>query len=421
MSMTLQPRRLRPAPEPLGNFIRPGYNDHTVLAQALAERRDVASGIVINPLHADRQYPLVKEANAAGVETILDSKSLELSSLGGYVMSGVPDLPWAGAAMHSPLLLQGRGAAGIVQPLAETVAEGEFSAVLAPTHFIDKQTSPWWGIDADLTGRLRTLLDELEMNRTLIYYPLMLRAQMMLDDDFLNHALGHLRSLPIDGLWLRMHPFGTTKSGPLVLKRYLAICRRLHELGIPLVAEHSGSIGVALLAFGAVGGIESGITFTDTVNLDGLLRAPRPDSTPFARPPRVYLQQLGAFVEPQMAQSLFSKRGMRPAHGCLDPSCCPRGVVDMVAHPREHFLRQRMHEVAELTGMPSTLRPGHYMENFLRPATDRALRVAELEPSLAPIRRRLDSWRGTLGADLEQHSAFTVSEPAAGRRLSRTA
>src|SRR4051794_26353942 len=103
MSMTLQPRRLRPAPEPLGNFIRPGYNDHTVLAQALAERRDVASGIVINPLHADRQYPLVKEANAAGVETILDSKSLELSSLGGYVMSGVPELPWAGAAMHSPL------------------------------------------------------------------------------------------------------------------------------------------------------------------------------------------------------------------------------------------------------------------------------------------------------------------------------
>ena len=421
MSMTLQPRRLRPAPEPLGNFIRPGYNDHTVLAQALAERRDVASGIVINPLHAERQYPLVQEANAAGVETILDSKSLELSSLGGYVMSGVPELPWAGTAMHSPLLLQGRGASDMVQSLAETVAEGEFSAVLAPTHFIDSLTSPWWGIDADLTGRLRTLLDQLEMNRTLVYYPLMLRAQMLLDEDFQNQTIRHLRSLPIDGLWLRLHPFGTTKSGPLVLKRYLAICRRLHELGIPLVAEHSGSIGVALLAFGAVGGIESGVTFTDTVNLDGLLRAPRPGSTPFARPPRVYLQQLGAFVEPQVAESLFTKRGMRPAHSCLDASCCPRGVADMIARPREHFLRQRMHEVAEMTSMPSALRPGHYMENFLRPATDRALRVAELEPSLVPIRRRLDSWRGTLGADLEQHSAFTISEPAAGRRLSRTA
>jgi hypothetical protein len=336
-------------------------------------------------------------------------------------MSGVSDLPWAGGGMHTPRLLQGKGAAEMIQPLAETVAEGEFSAVLAPTHFIETATSAWWGIDADLTSRLRSLLDQLEMNRTLIYYPLMLRAQMLLDDEFLTHTIRHLSALPIDGVWLRLHPFGTTKSGPLVLKRYLAICRRLHELGIPLVAEHSGSIGVALLAFGAVGGVESGVTFTDTVNLDGMLRAPRPGSTPFARAPRVYLQQLGAFVEPQVAESLFAKRGMRAANGCLDSSCCPRGVADMIARPREHFLRQRMREVTQLTGMPSALRPGNYLENFLRPATDRASRAAELEPALTPIRRRLDSWRGTLGADLEQHSDFTISEPAAGRRLRRTA
>ena len=46
MATTLRPRTLRPAPEPLGNFIRPGYNDHTVLAQALTEGRGSGSGLI---------------------------------------------------------------------------------------------------------------------------------------------------------------------------------------------------------------------------------------------------------------------------------------------------------------------------------------------------------------------------------------
>ena len=89
--------------------------------------------------------------------------------------------------------------------------------------------------------------------------------------------------------------------------------------------------------------------------------------------------------------------------------------------PRRHFLLQRAHEVGTLTAAPPTLRPGFYMENFLRPASDRAVRAAEIEPSLDLARKRLDSWRGTLGAELEKHSVFTVSEPAAGKRLRRPA
>src|SRR3546814_10284511 len=120
------------------------------------------------------------------------------------------------------------------------------------------------------------------MTSALIYYPVMVRTSTLMNPMVMAQLLEHLRLLPIDGVWLRLHPFGTTKSGPLVLKRYLQLCRQLHALGIPVVAEHSGSVGVALLAFGAVGGIESGVTFTDTVNLDGVLRPPKPDARSFA-------------------------------------------------------------------------------------------------------------------------------------------
>ena len=93
----------------------------------------------------------------------------------------------------------------------------------------------------------------------------------------------------------------------------------------------------------------------------------------------------------------------------------------MPLQPRRDFLVQRAHEDPTLTVAPPTLRPGWYMENFLRPASDRAVRAAEIEPSLEKARRRLDSWRGTLGAQLEKHSVFTVSEPAAGKRVRRSA
>jgi hypothetical protein len=418
MVTAVTPRKLHPAPEPLGNFIRPGYNDHTVIAQALAEGRGSGSGLVINPVHAERQLPLVEHARAVGVETVLDSKSLELSSLGGYAMHGIPELPWAApAGMHSPVMLAGSEGGRLVRELSEYAAEAQVSAVLAPSHFLGGLDSPWWEVDAALTRGLRRNLNELEMTDALIYYPVMVRTSTLLNPAMMAQVVEHVRRLQVDGVWLRLHPFGTTNSGPLVLKRYLALCRQLHALGIPVVAEHSGSIGVALLAFGAVGGIESGVTFTDTVNLDGVLRAPKPDAKSFSPSPRVYLHQLGAFIEPQAARELFTKRGMKPLHGCQETSCCPRGWIDMVGDPRGHFLRQRAREVTQLSAMPASLRPGYYMENFLRPASDRAIRAAELEPSLTAVRKRLDSWRRTLGADLEQHSEFTISEPAAGRRL----
>lgn len=419
---TFEPRRLRPAPEPLGNFFRVGYNDHRVLEQAIAEQRGTGTGLVINPAYGVRQLPLVAEAKTIGVETILDTKGLELASLGGYTQSGVAELPWAGTAgMHTPDSLRGLPARRLARTVAEYAAEHDFSAVLAPTHLIESATSPWWGIDTPILTELRSTLDELECAETLIYRPVILRASALNDSAVLDRLLTTLAQEPVDGLWLRLHPFGTTASGPLALKRYLRICRQLHSLGIPLVAEHSGTVGVALLAFGAVGGIESGITLTDTVNLDRVLRAPKPDGKSFSPQPRVYLHELGAFVDVAVARDFFNKRGTKGLHACQDAGCCPRGWVDMIADPRRHFLRQREREVAGLSATPETLRAGQYMEGFLRPATDRAIRAAELEPTLASVRKRLESWRGALSADLRERSTFTVSQPAAGHRLRHTA
>jgi hypothetical protein len=227
--------------------------------------------------------------------------------------------------------------------------------------------------------------------------------------------MDRLAALPIDAVWLRIHPFGTGQSGPLVLKRYLEASRDLHSLAIPLVGEHTGTIGVALMAFGALGGVESGVTMVDHTDLSRWINRPKAGQSGGAEA-RVYLQELGCFLPRSKADSLFERSGMKSAHGCRDTTCCPRGWRDTRARYREHFVAQRAREVAGLSRIPSSLRPGWYMEEFLRPASDSIERVVAVEPSLNKVRRQLNSWRGTLGADLRARSEFTFSPPAAGRR-----
>lgn len=414
-------RTLRPVPDSLGSYLRPSARDHKVLLQILVEGKSIGTGLVADPCLADRQRDLLGEARQRGVETVLDSRAVDLSTLGGFARSKVAGLPWAGSHPHTPADLTGRAGLRTVQQLVAAAEAGRHTAVLAPSHYLDRIDDPWLTVDVQLTRDLRRTLDGRGLQHVLIYYPLVIRASLIRDGGSRDRLIAALAGLPIDGLWLRVHPFGTTTSGPLALRRYLEVCRALHELNVPLVAEHSGTVGVALLAFGAVGGIESGITIAEQVNLDAYLKVPQPGKTPFALPPRVYLHELGAFLDAKKAKQFFEVRGMKTEHGCHDSNCCPRGWRDMQLEPRRHFIAQRAHEVSGLSAVPESLRSGHYLENFLRPASDRAVQASEVEPSLMPVRKRLDSWRGTLSSDLASHFHFSISAPAAGKRLRRSA
>ena len=406
------PRTLRPVPDPLGCYLRPGRNDHKVLLQMLVDGTNVGTGLVADPVLRARQADLMSEARRLGVETVLDPRTVDLSTPGGVSRSGVTDLPWAGQALHTPQLLAGPAGRMLSHQIAATVKRDGYSAVLAPTHAIDGPSDPWVPIDRNLTDMLRAKLNALGLRDVLIYYPLVTRSAALLSTEARERVVAMLSGLPIDAVWLRLHPFGTATAGPLALRRYLETCRALHGLRLPLVAEHSGTVGVALLAFGAVGGI-SRDKLGEHVDLTTMLRAPKPDAKPFTPAPRVYLHAIGAFVDVDAAAGLFEARGMKTLHGCRNTQCCPRGLARHALEPRRHFIGHRAREVAHLSGVPESLRPGQYLENFLRLASDRAVRTAEVAPSLVPVRRRLDSSRGTLGAELAQHSSFT----SARRRL----
>lgn len=69
----------------------------------------------------------------------------------------------------------------------------------------------------------------------------------------------------------------------------------------------------------------------------------------------------------------------------------------MLDDPRRHFLVSRSHEIEQLSRIPEADRADHYLEKWLRPASDRATMATRLNAKLLTQRKRLDRWRESLG------------------------
>lgn len=421
-SRDTKPRPLRAVNPPLGSYFRVGRDRHPLQA-LISEKRADFTGLVFDPWDHERQVEL--RDGAGHLETVLDTRTFELSTLRGSEDARLAGLPWAGPALpHGPSNLTGAGGELLAGLIADDVAKRRYTAVLAPTHLLRDVTDEWLGVDFHVTRVLRRALDERGLSSVTIYYPLTLHSKVFYSATARAEIMTRLAEVEIDALWLRMHPFGA-HAGALALRRYIEAARDLHRLELPIVGEHTGTVGVALLAFGAVGGIESGITFGERFDVGPLYRPPQPDQKPFAPPPRVYIHDLGEFLTRKQMAELFAKPGMRSAFGCRDSNCCTRGPTDTARDPRRHFLLQRQREVNEISRRPEPVRPSMYLEGFLRPASDKVLRATKVEPSFEGARKRLEQRRLMLGEMNKSGPPPTVAKAPEGKRthphLQRTA
>lgn len=410
------PRLLRPVGAPLGSYFRVG-KAHLPLQALIAENRGAFSGLVFDGWAPETQTELRKAASGIGVETVLDTHGFELATPGGASNDRVAGLPWAGTTLpHSISTLAGDGATALVDEIADHVAGNSYTSVLAPSHLIEATDDGWLALDLELVRRLRVALDARQLRNVPIYYSLTMRTKLLNDPRFRSQAIARLAGSPIDALWLRVHPFGTTSAGPLALRRYIEASRDFHRLGIPVVAQNVGTVGLALMAFGAVGGIEGGITYGERFDASPFLKPPKDDGPRFSPAPRVYLSSVGAFVSREQARALFAHRQLKSTLACRDTGCCQRGPVDTDRDPRRHFIIQRNGEVSRLGIPPAPLRAGHYLESFVRPASDLALRAARVSPDLGSTRDRLEGWRRTLGAMQQEGPVESFAPAPEGKR-----
>ena len=95
MANNVTPFRLTPvaAPPPIGLYFRVGHEEHVAVRDLCATIRPRFHGGVFNAADAGRQIDLIKDMNQARFDTVLDTMTAEMATVGGW-KSRYAELPW---------------------------------------------------------------------------------------------------------------------------------------------------------------------------------------------------------------------------------------------------------------------------------------------------------------------------------------
>ena len=405
----MQPRAVRPAPEPLGLYLRAGRNDHIALLNLIAVGHTACFGVVFDAAQEDRHKELKEQVLAHRLDAILDTKAMQMALPGGHNRT-LGRLPWSEAErVHMPSDFQGVAGRRLIAAIGDYAILHGYTEVLAPAHLVREIESPWLAIDVQSTHTLRDYLDQNGGRHIPLIYPLSISYEILRTPKLRAQVINALINVKADAIWLRIDGFGGAHATPTAIRNFIAAAGEFHQLGRKLVADCTGGkVGLALMAFGAVGGIAHGVGVFEQFS-SGHLRSTK-SSKAFALAMPIYVPSIDAMLSSKEAETLLSASPQaKAAFSCPDTHCCKRGAKDMLTDPRRHYLVQRMNEVSALSQFPEPIRPQRFLETNLRPATDKALQAASLEiedavlsKKLQANRKRLDNMRVALGQHLEK-------------------
>jgi len=424
-ALTVAPRLVRPAPEPLGLYFRVGRNDHRELLEVVASGETRFFGLVFDPTYARFQKELVDRAIERRLDVILDPRTQASATIGGF-NSALGDLPWGRGRSHIVEDFTGIPGRRLMTSLATFAVEHGYSQLLTPSHVLRSTDEPWWDVDRANARHLRDELERVGHPRASMLYSLAISYAMLRNSAERRALLRGLKGLPIDAIWLAVDGIGSD-STPTAVRTYLEALSEFHELGLPVVADHiGGTVGLALLAFGGVGAMAHGLTMGERFDTTHWWR-PRSEES-FGLPRRVYIPTLDLLLKPAEARALFDfGTRVKGLFGCRDTRCCPRGIVDMLENPGQHFLRQRIEEVSKLGTIPASLRASRFVDQRLRSTTDAVLSAANLNWADEALgnrmrrkRKRMDRMRITL-ADLVESGVQRSVSAVPRRRIVRIA
>lgn len=419
-------RSQRPVVEPFGLYLRVGRNQHRELLDAMGGGERNYHGIVIDAGNTQRHAELKAHALQAGLDVALDPKTHAMSFPGSYSPS-MEDLPWGLDRPHVATDFQGSDGRDISQQIAAFAAENQFTQVLGPTHIINGANDRWLRHDIANMGHLKDALDQSGEPIGLIY-PLVVSMQTLRNALERDALVAAIADAPMDALWLRVENFDADATGEKTVA-YIEAARSFHALGVPVIADHAGGLsGLGLLAFGAVGGLSHGLTLLEGFKASHW-RRPKPEGrSNGSMPNRVYIPQLNILLKkPEAEAFLNSSTRTRGNYACRDTHCCPGGMTDMLNNPIRHFVHQRSGEIERLANTPESVRPMQYLDQSVRPISDRVAGAAglgaitdELRKKLQKKQTRLGRFRQAIGHFAEANDVESVSQTPARREDRRS-
>jgi len=385
------PRQEPHEPDPLGFFVRVGYNDHREVLDLIASGEQGICGLVIAAQNVTRHRELIGEAGHRGLHLILDPKTQPMALPGGHTET-LAALPWGLPRCHRPSDFDDNAGRDRAASIVKMAVDCGCTQVLGPTHLLTGVNDPWLRRDINMMCRVAGEIEAASGKLDLIY-SLAVPLEGLRRRIERQALISAIADAPCQAIWLKTENFGDDASGDKTTT-YIEACRDFHDRGLPVIGDHVGGLpGLAALAFGAVGGIAHGVTMLQNFNASNWRRPRTPSNGGPVR--RVYLPSLDVLLKPKVAKSLLaSSQRVRARCGCRDTHCCPQGVPDMIARPARHALYQRAREIETLSGTPQSVRAARYLDERVRRVSDDVASIARFSNLAPELRERFTKKQG---------------------------
>jgi hypothetical protein len=250
----------------------------------------------------------------------------------------------------------------------------------------------WRSVDLSFCEMLRQELDRIGGQAIAIDYQLITTNAVLRDEQQGRQLIVGVRDLPVENVWLRISGFGASATGIGTRHFIEAVCD-LHQIGRPFVADCAGGFAaLAVLAFGAVGGICHGVAQKEGFKANDWKQPPAGGGSKR----RIYIAELDRHFSEDQLNTIFAARGGRSRFACNDSNCCSHGIEDMMENPHAHFITQRARQLEDLSVVPDIRRFEHFLLRHVEPAVRSARLGAKLKITDDDTKRLVDDARKRL-------------------------
>lgn len=349
-------------------LIRPGLNDLRVLEDLIAPGgasvllptdRPLISRLVVEAHVAKHRPGLAAAAGAAGIPVLIDPLTFLWQS------EQKPADRWASLTFGCARRLRPEEFADLrlLDSLVAAVVDFELdhgaSAIVPPYTYAASPSDPWFAIGLRLLQATARYMRHNGVNLPLV--PVFCgQLHSFADPRAARLGVGRFADAALDvgpqALGLCMSPSGASGDTYSKILRLFNVADALKDTGASVLVFRQGALGPALVA-GGVHGYETGVATGETTDIAGNAarrRPPKPGSKRSKGGPvqGIYIGPLGRTVPPRVGLALLGDRELRPKVMCDDERCCPNGAADTIDRRREHAIRTRAKQLAEIDGQP---------------------------------------------------------------------
>ncbi len=359
-------------------------------------------GAILEASYAADAAPLLKRFREESVAHLVDPQTLRLVGERFLEVERLQALPYSPARPLLAADLTPTACADLARAVMAFEQDHGASAYLAAgLPYQDRDLQAWIvhndrlldaSCTANGTGDLdrRPLIAQIAPGRKALQHPELI--------------INRLLDYPIDAVYVQATSFNAVRDSVEKLITYANFLAAITSHGLPVIAGRVGAFGLVLQALG-IQAFDSGLGQAEACDLASLNRRSTTRDGERASTGRgdrrIYFEQLRTTLPGKTAAHLLDEQvGLRSRFVCVHGCCHHRGIDELPARSRQHYLWVRDSEVDQLRQRPSSTMRVDLVHEQLRDAreTARVVRRALLAKGLPyPSFDHLDRWIAVLG------------------------